>query len=100
MDASLLSLLYIGIGIIWWLVALTVGFPIVLLLLLSKSFRSASFAWVYATVVEPFLKQKLDEARKKAFQILKDSLGDKSTHLPLEILEIGVGSRAEFEILP
>ncbi|GFW01912.1 methyltransferase-like protein 7B [Trichonephila clavipes] len=100
METSILSLLYIGIGIIWWLIALTVGLPIVLLLILSKSFRSAFFAWVYATVAEPFQKQKLDEARKKAFQILKDSLGDKSTHLPLEILEIGVGHGPNLKFYP
>ncbi|GFT09879.1 methyltransferase-like protein 7B [Trichonephila clavipes] len=100
MDARILSLLYIGIGIIWWLGALTLGLPIFLLLIFSQSFRNASFAWLYATVAEPFQRKKVDVVRKKAFQILKDSFSGVSTHPPLEILEIGVGHGPNLKFYP
>ncbi|GFT53864.1 methyltransferase-like protein 7B [Nephila pilipes] len=100
MDTSILSLLYIFIGFSWWVVALTFGLPITVLLLLSKNFRSAFFSWVYANVAEPLQRTKVCIIRKKAFQILKDSLGDRNSLVPLEILEIGVGQGPNLQFYP
>lgn len=100
MHVVFFPILYICIGIFWWLIALTVGLPLTVLLVFREEFRRLFFSWVYATIVEPFQRSKISVIRSKAFQNLMDSLGDRSNLPPLEILEIGVGHGPNLKFYP
>ncbi|GBN59736.1 hypothetical protein AVEN_64617-1 [Araneus ventricosus] len=85
---TMISLAYICITCLSWILCLTVGLPLTLAVYFSKSFRSSFFSWGYYRLAEPFFKTHLEVSRKKAFnfKILKDSLKDRTG--PLEVLEI------------
>ncbi|GFT22555.1 methyltransferase-like protein 7A [Nephila pilipes] len=100
MNSSILAVLYIFFGIAWWGFALTCGFPLTLLLILSRNFRSAFFSWFYTVIFEPSVKTIIDVARKKTFKILEDSIGDRNSLVPLEVLEIGVGQGPNLKFYP
>ncbi|GFU09987.1 methyltransferase-like protein 7B [Nephila pilipes] len=100
MDGRILSLFYICIGFIWWFSVFTFGLPVTILFILSKNIRSVFFSWVYATIIEPIQREKIDATRKKLFQILEDSLGNRDNSVPLEVLEIGVGHGPNLKFYP
>ncbi|GFW01889.1 methyltransferase-like protein 7B [Trichonephila clavipes] len=100
MNAAFPPLLYICIGFIWWLIALTIGLPLTVLLILCDKFRSSFFTWVYVNIAIPLHRREVYVIRNKVFQILKDNLSDKNSLLPLEILEIGVGHGPNLKFYP
>ncbi|GBN42424.1 Methyltransferase-like protein 7B [Araneus ventricosus] len=95
---TMISLTYICITCLSWILCLTVGLPLILAVYFSKSFRSSFFSWGYYRLAEPFFKTHLEVSRKKAFKILKDSLKDRTG--PFEVLEIGVGHGPNLQFYP
>ncbi|GFT22549.1 methyltransferase-like protein 7A [Nephila pilipes] len=100
MNFSLLAVLYIFFGFGWWFLALTCCLPLTILLILSTNFRSAFFSWFYTTVIDPSVRTITDVARKKTFQILEESIEDRNSLVPLEVLEIGVGHGPNLKFYP
>ncbi|GFT22544.1 methyltransferase-like protein 7B [Nephila pilipes] len=100
MNSSILAVLYIFFGITWWFLALTCDLPLTVLLILSTNFISAFFSWSYATFLEQFVKNIIDVARKKTFQILAENIEDRNSLVPLEVLEIGVGHGPNLKFYP
>ncbi|GFT63671.1 methyltransferase-like protein 7A [Nephila pilipes] len=100
MNSSILAVLNIFFCFAWWFFALTFGLPLTVCLILSTNFRNEFFSWFYTTIVDPSVRTITDVARKKTFQILEDSIGDRNSLVPLEVLEIGVGQGPNLKFYP
>ncbi|PRD30260.1 UNVERIFIED_CONTAM: Methyltransferase-like protein 7B [Trichonephila clavipes] len=85
---------------LWWVGALTIGIPLTLMLLFSRTFRSSFFSWSFVYVIGPLFQPRSMDARKKAFKILKECVAHRNKNVPLEILEIGVGEGPNLTLYP
>ncbi|GIX81082.1 methyltransferase-like protein 7A [Caerostris extrusa] len=85
---------------LWWVGALSFGVPLTLLLMISRTFRSSFFSWFFVYIIGPIFQPRTIPARRKAFQILKDSVAKRDKSVPLEVLEIGVGEGPNLQFYP
>ncbi|CAL1296026.1 unnamed protein product [Larinioides sclopetarius] len=84
----------------WWIAALTIAIPLTVMLFFSKTFRSSFFAWFFVYIIGPIFQPRTIAPRRKAFQILKDSIADRDKKVPLEVLEIGVAEGPNLQFYP
>ncbi|KAF8773932.1 Methyltransferase-like protein 7A like protein [Argiope bruennichi] len=91
---------YTTVTIAIWALSLSWLFPLLIVLKFSQTCRDKWFSWLLVRVSGPLFKTLVDKQREKAFDLLKEHLGDKKRKTPLEILEIGVGGGDNLQFYP
>ncbi|GFU45788.1 methyltransferase-like protein 7B [Nephila pilipes] len=100
MFFALVTLSWLVLCSLWWVAALTIGIPLTLMLMVSKTFRSSFFSWFFVYIIGPIFQPRTIPARKRAFQILKECVANRNKAVPLEVLEIGVGEGPNLQFYP
>jgi len=85
---------------IWWVSSATVLLPFLIILKYNKYLRDRWFSYIFVNFLKLFFEPKLTPLRKKAFQLLKDSIAKRDVSKPLKVLEIGIGSGANLQFYP
>ncbi|KAF8774439.1 Methyltransferase-like protein 7B like protein [Argiope bruennichi] len=96
----MIEVLWFFIGVLIWVVAMTIGLPITIAILLCSSAQDMMFSWIYVHIVQCTFQSKIVSLRIKMFELLQKSLSTNKSSIPLEVLEIGIGDGANLPYYP